>query len=76
MDDGYGYGEVYAIATHNSDVYVGGYFALAGGSSANNIARWAGNAWHPLGAMLASSARDPFGKGSKFTVMKARSLES
>lgn len=50
VDDGYRYGEVYTIVPHNSDIYVGGYFVLAGSSPANYIARWDGSAWHPLGS--------------------------
>ncbi|MGD0651420.1 MAG: fibronectin type III domain-containing protein [Verrucomicrobiia bacterium] len=42
-------GEVYAVAVHGSDVYVGGYFSTVGGVPANNIARWDGNAWNILG---------------------------
>lgn len=33
-------------------VYAGGTFTLAGGASANNIARWDGSSWSPLGAGL------------------------
>jgi len=45
-------GTVCAIAVSGSDVYVGGYFATAGGVSANNIARWNGstNSWSALGS--------------------------
>src|SRR6266545_5062595 len=43
--------DVYAIAVSGTDVYVGGSFNAAGGplASANNIARWDGNGWSPLG---------------------------
>ncbi|NIO11160.1 MAG: hypothetical protein GTO40_25360, partial [Deltaproteobacteria bacterium] len=34
----------------NGDIYVGGYFNTAGGVSANNIARWDGINWYPLGS--------------------------
>jgi len=33
-------------------IYVGGGFTIAGGQSANNIARWNGSSWTPLGAGL------------------------
>src|SRR6266545_1103820 len=43
--------DVYAIAVSGTDVYVGGSFNAAGGplASANNIAKWNGNGWSPLG---------------------------
>lgn len=34
------------------DVYVGGFFAQAGGAAANNIARWDGSAWSSLGTVV------------------------
>ncbi len=40
---------VKAIAVSGSDVYVGGEFTLAGGSSANRIAKWNGSSWSSLG---------------------------
>ena len=42
--------EVDAIAVGGSDIYVGGAFRLAGGISANYIARWDGTNWHTLGS--------------------------
>ncbi len=36
-------------------LYVGGSFNTAGGASVNNIARWDGQTWSPLGAGLDSS---------------------
>lgn len=43
---------VYAIAVHGSDVYVGGMFSSAGTCTVgcNNIARWDGTSWWPLGS--------------------------
>lgn len=41
---------VYAITLSGSDVYIGGVFNTAGGTSCANIARWDGVAWHALGA--------------------------
>jgi hypothetical protein len=38
------------IAVKGKDVYAGGRFAAAGGTSANNIARWDGERWHALGS--------------------------
>jgi hypothetical protein len=40
---------VNAIAVNGSDVYVGGRFETAGSVNANNIARWDGSSWAPLG---------------------------
>ena len=33
-----------------SDLYAGGCFTTAGGSAANNIAKWNGSSWSPLGS--------------------------
>ena len=43
-----GYARVLAVAS-NGDVYVGGYFPVAGGIAANHVARWDGRTWHALG---------------------------
>ena len=41
---------VHALAVAgNGDVYAGGLFPQAGGAAANNIAKWNGTAWSPLG---------------------------
>ncbi len=48
--------QVHALAAYQDNVYVGGFFASAGGVSAFNIARWSGNEWHALqGGALSSS---------------------
>jgi hypothetical protein len=54
-DDRFGFvgieGQVMAAAVAaNGDLYVGGSFRKAGGAEAQNIARWDGRTWHPLGA--------------------------
>lgn len=41
---------VSALAFQGDDLYVGGSFGLAGGASANCIAKWSGGAWSALGA--------------------------
>lgn len=41
---------VNAIAVTRGDLLVGGSFTTAGGVAANNVARWNGAAWQPLGA--------------------------
>ncbi len=41
---------VTSLASDSAYLYAGGYFETAGGSSANKIARWDGNAWYPLGS--------------------------
>lgn len=38
------------MAWRGPDMYVAGYFTLAGGDSAANIARWNGNQWSSLGS--------------------------
>jgi hypothetical protein len=44
-----GYVAALAVAA-NGDVYTGGGFTQAGGIAANNVAKWNGTAWSPLGA--------------------------
>src|SRR5437879_10650610 len=39
-----------ALAVAASDVYAGGAFTTAGGSAANNIAKWDGSSWSALGS--------------------------
>ncbi len=41
-----------AVAVLDNDVYVGGLFALAGGTLVNNIAKWDGSSWSALGSGL------------------------
>ena len=41
---------VYSSTVYNGDLIVGGNFTSAGGVSADHIARWDGNTWHPLGS--------------------------
>jgi hypothetical protein len=40
---------VYTTAALDADIYVGGAFSSAGGIPANNIAKWDGDKWTPLG---------------------------
>jgi hypothetical protein len=49
------YVEALAVAA-NGDVYAGGNFTQAGGVAANNVAKWNGTAWSPLGTGLAGDA--------------------
>ena len=44
-------GAIYASVVDGSgNVYIGGYFAFAGETSANNVAKWNGSAWSALGS--------------------------
>ena len=43
-------GDVRAMAWDGSNLYVGGWFATAGGVVVNNIAKWDGNNWIALGS--------------------------
>ncbi|MBX3733969.1 MAG: hypothetical protein KF791_15445 [Verrucomicrobiae bacterium] len=45
-------GLIRAIATHGSQVYVGGSFSVAGGVATTNVARWDGATWSALGGGL------------------------
>ena len=49
---------VHTLAVSGSDLYAGGDFTSAGGSAANNIAKWDGSAWSDLGSGLGGD--DPF----------------
>ena len=40
-----------------TDIYVGGAFTTAGGSSANRIAKWDGSSWSALGSGVDNVAR-------------------
>lgn len=75
------YPRVIALAVDGAgNLFAGGNFATAGGTSANNIARWDGSAWLPLGsgtegvrgytyvfALAADAAGDLFA-GGDFTI--------
>ncbi len=39
---------VFALTSNNSELFVGGNFATAGGQGINNIAKWNGANWYPL----------------------------
>jgi hypothetical protein len=41
---------VLALAVSGSDLYVGGYFTMAGDTAANYVARWNGSGWSTLGS--------------------------
>lgn len=44
------YGEVRAVAVaSNGDVYIGGRFSQVGNLLVNNLARWNGSSWNPVG---------------------------
>ncbi len=66
------YPYVYALAVSGSDLYAGGGFGTAGGSTANRIAKWNGSSWTALGSgigggyvlALAVSGSDLYAGGS------------
>ncbi len=43
-------GEVNTMVATGTQLYVGGRFEKAGGLVVNNVARWDGSQWHPLGS--------------------------
>ncbi len=44
------------VALPNGDLIAGGTFSSVAGTAANNIARWDGTSWHPLGSGISGSA--------------------
>jgi hypothetical protein len=50
---------IFALEVYNGDLYAGGDFTMAGGQSANYIARWDGSQWHALGTGI-SGANPPW----------------
>ncbi len=47
-------GEIYAMTSDGTHLYVGGYFTHVGGVAAKNIAKWNGTSWTNLGSGLGS----------------------
>ncbi|MFC1572138.1 hypothetical protein ACFL6M_00920, partial [Candidatus Eisenbacteria bacterium] len=43
---------VNALTVYDGDLIAGGFFTRAGAWTVNNIARWDGTEWHPLGSGL------------------------
>src|SRR5439155_2718363 len=69
---------VHALAVSGSDLYAGGRFRTAGGSPANNFAKWNGSSWTELGSgmndtvfALAVSGSDVYA-GGDFTTAGGR----
>jgi hypothetical protein len=60
MGDGIGvlgsYDHIMSMAVYNGTLYVGGYFSVAGGQPANNIAYWDGTDWNPVEEGLTGSS--------------------
>jgi hypothetical protein len=46
---------VEALAVFNNELYAAGVFTHAGGTPCNNIAKWNGSAWIPLGAGITNA---------------------
>jgi WD40 repeat protein len=59
MTGGYYAGVKALVFGHDGSLYVGGEFSTAGGVTANNIARWDGAQWHPLGSGM-SGGYNPY----------------
>ena len=63
MGTGLGFNGTYAsqsvkalVIGPNGQIYAGGFFAEAGSTTVNNIARWDGSQWRPLGTGLIDSS--------------------
>ena len=66
--DPYSGGRVSALAVSGSDLYAGGYFKMAGGVAATNIAKWNGSSWSALGSGISAPSGDPYYSGSVHTL--------
>ncbi len=51
-------GSVTGLAVYGGDVYAGGTFTIAGGVTANRIARWDGFSWNALGSGVNGRVRE------------------
>ncbi len=49
---------VYAMAKFNDELYVAGRFTSINGITANNIAKWNGSSWQPVGTGIAGVVRN------------------
>jgi len=49
-------GIVYATASYNGELIIGGDFTVAGGVTVNHIARWNGTSWQSLGGGMGTGA--------------------
>ncbi len=55
IDPGYyNYHNVSSLITYNGELYASGYFSIAGGVPANNIAKWNGTNWSSVGSGVSS----------------------
>jgi len=48
-------GQILSMAIYQNSLIVGGDFSQAGGISANNIAKWNGTSWSPMGTGISST---------------------
>ena len=46
---------VFTLLVHQDELYVGGFFAMAGDISASSMAKWDGSSWSPVGSGLTGS---------------------
>ncbi len=49
LTGGGNFNNVAAMAVYNNELYVGGIFTMAGGNSANYVAKWNGSTWSAVG---------------------------
>jgi len=56
MERGGEYTGVSALTVYNGQLIAGGRFTTAGDANANNIARWDGTTWQPLGSGMSGSS--------------------
>ena len=48
----FGYGRIHTILASGDSILIGGMFQSINGIEVNNLARWSGGQWHPLGGGL------------------------
>jgi trimeric autotransporter adhesin len=62
-------GEIHSVAVYNGQLYVGGNFSKIGSDPVNNVARWDGSHWQPLGTGMTGAGNPGNPKGNVFSML-------
>jgi hypothetical protein len=80
VGEGYDNTEVHALVVYNNELVAGGDFVVAGSTECENVARWNGSQWQPLGYLseqvlsLAVYNGELFANGRRWTGSSWQSL--